>query len=203
MLSKLLMASVSVQGPPSLKWNTTLSNSSMTFSDNNRTATNGGNLYQTAFADLPTNSGGKYYWEVTETISNNFGNIGVGTSTQNDIFYQDASGSWYVQRSSNTSFESSGWTGQAGSVNTYNDSSRNYGFAYDVDSRKLWVRQDGGSWVGGGNPASGTTPSVTLSGTAYLVGNTYQTNTQSFTIKDKSSQTYNPPSGFDAIGGDA
>lgn len=180
------------------------SNTNMTFTNGNRTAANGGNTswYQTAFAALPTNSGGKFYWEVTESISNPYANIGVGNSTSNAIFYQDASGPWYVQRSENSSFSISTWTGEAGSVSRYDNANVRWGFAYDVDTRKLWVRQNGGSWIGGGDPTNtSSTPSVTTSGTTYLVGATYNTSDQSFTITLRSAQTDSLPSGYIAIGG--
>ena len=62
-------------------WTKPPTNTSMTFSNGDRTATNGGSGYQTAFAALPTSSGAKYYWEVTTSISNIYANIGVGNST--------------------------------------------------------------------------------------------------------------------------
>lgn len=198
-------ASNSVTPQLSFVWATTApSNTNMTFSNGNRTAANGGNTswYQTAFAALPTNSGGKYYWEVTESISNPYANIGVGNSTSNDIFYQDATGPWYVQRSENSQFTISTWTGVTGSVSRYDNTNARYGFAYDIDTRKLWVRQNGGSWIGGGDPTNtSSTPSVTTSGTTYLVGATYNTSDQSFTITSKNSLTDSVPSGYTAIGG--
>lgn len=194
--------SVTPTSAPTFVWETGApSNTSMTFTNDNRTASNGGSGYQTAFAALPTTSGGKYYWELTETISNNYANMGVGNSTSNNQFYQDTAGPFYVQRSETASFTSKVWTGSSASVNTYNGSSRRYGFAYDVDTRKLWIRQDGGSWIRGGDPASGTDPSVTLTDTSYLVGSTYNGSDQSFTITSKTAQTDTPPSGFTAIGG--
>lgn len=41
-------------------------------------------------------------------------------------------------------------------------------FAIRLTSRRVWVRRSGGSWVGGGDPAADTTPTVTLSGSADL-----------------------------------
>lgn len=183
-------------------WTKPPSNTSMTFSNDDRTATNGGSSYQTAFAALPTVSGGKYYWEVTETISNAYGNTGLGTSTSNNQFYQDTAGNYYIQRSSDTSFTNQGsWSNNGLTSTSYSGASVRFGYAYDVDTGKVWVRINGGSWIGGGNPASGTTPTVTISGTVYLVGSTYDSNTESFTITSKTAQTDTPPSGFTAIGG--
>lgn len=195
--------SVTPSATPEFVWATGApSNSSMTFSDGNRTATNSGaGSYQTAFAALPTTSG-KWYWEVTETISNNYGNTGLGTSTSNNQFYQDTSGNYFIQRSSDSAFTNQGsWSSSSTTSTAYNSSSVRFGYAYEVSSGKVWIRINGGSWIGGGNPATGSTPTVTISGTVYLVGSTYDTNTQSFTITSKTSQTDSVPSGFTAIGG--
>lgn len=183
-------------------WTKPSSNTSMTFSNGDRTAANNGSGYQTALAALPTSSGGKYYWELTTNISNIYANVGVGNSTSNAQFYQDVVDPYYVQRSNSSSFTTQTWTSSSGgSVNTYNGSSQRYGFAYDVDTRKLWVRQAGNAWIGGGNPTTGTTATVTLTGTSYLVGETYNTSGESFTITDKNSVVDAVPSGFTAIGG--
>lgn len=40
--------------------------------------------------------------------------------------------------------------------------------AVDVDTRQVWLRQSGGAWAGGGDPAAGTSPTATLSGTGKL-----------------------------------
>lgn len=37
--------------------------------------------------------------------------------------------------------------------------------AVRVSTRRVWIRQNGGSWVGGGDPAADTTPTATLTGT--------------------------------------
>lgn len=38
-------------------------------------------------------------------------------------------------------------------------------WAVDSATRKVWVRLHGGAWLGGGDPALGTSPTATLSGT--------------------------------------
>lgn len=183
-------------------WTKPPSNTSMTFSNGDRTATNGGSGYQTAFVALPTISGGKYYWELTTNITNQYGNMGVGNSISNNQFYQDVIDPYYVQRSSGNSFTTQTWTSSSGgSINSMTSGTQRYGFAYDVDTRKLWVRQNGGSWIGGGSPTSGTTATVTLTGTSYLVGETFNGSSESYTITDKNSQVDSVPSGFTAIGG--
>lgn len=41
-------------------------------------------------------------------------------------------------------------------------------FAVDVATRKVWVRKGGGAWLGGGDPATGTSPTATLTGTGNI-----------------------------------
>lgn len=36
-----------------------------------------------------------------------------------------------------------------------------YDIAVDTATRRVWIRKSGGSWIGGGNPAAGTTPTFT------------------------------------------
>lgn len=40
--------------------------------------------------------------------------------------------------------------------------------AVRVSSRRVWIRQSGGAWIGGGDPAANTTPTGTLGGTGAL-----------------------------------
>lgn len=41
------------------------------------------------------------------------------------------------------------------------------GFAFDASTRKLWVRRSNGTWEGGGDPAAGTSPTLTLAAGTY------------------------------------
>lgn len=71
--------------------------------------------------------------------------------------------------------------------------------AVDVTSRKVWARNSGGSWLGGGDPATGATPTCTLSGTGdiYAVASNIQWHGDSITIHtDPENVTGSAPSGF-------
>lgn len=76
--------------------------------------------------------------------------------------------------------------------------------AVDVPNRKVWIRRSGGSWLGGGDPAAGTSPTLTLggSGALYVVGSCYRPsfNASRYIILhgDAASTTGTPPSGFTA-----
>lgn len=71
-----------------------------------------------------------------------------------------------------------------------------------VDGRKVWIRANGGAWYGGGDPALGTSPTATLSGTSALrvMGTSRNPNTASgdyITLCSAPSEiTGTPPSGF-------
>jgi hypothetical protein len=41
-------------------------------------------------------------------------------------------------------------------------------FAVDADLRRIWIRKSGGAWIGGGNPATNTSPTHTLAGTGRI-----------------------------------
>jgi hypothetical protein len=76
--------------------------------------------------------------------------------------------------------------------------------AVDTATRKVWVRQEGGAWLGGGDPAAGTSPTATLSGTgdiypAYWVSDTGSLVNRFTTLNTElSGTTGTVPSGFTA-----
>jgi hypothetical protein len=79
----------------------------------------------------------------------------------------------------------------------------NIEFAVDVSTRKVWIRQNGQAWAGGGDPAAGTSPTVTLSGSGaiYPVGwisTSGPSGRQVALHVDAGSTTGTPPSGFTA-----
>lgn len=83
----------------------------------------------------------------------------------------------------------------------------NIGVAYDSATGKLWLRRNG-TWLGGGDPAAGTSPTMTIStgGTYYFYVGTYSCSISSgsyvYDIKPNTAvQTYSLPSGFSAYAG--
>lgn len=77
------------------------------------------------------------------------------------------------------------------------------GVAFDADTGKCWVRFNGGSYEGGGNPAAGTTPTFTLAGPGpYFptAGNTSNTASQSAALNAGQRPFANAaPTGFKAL----
>lgn len=76
--------------------------------------------------------------------------------------------------------------------------------AVRVATRRIWIRQAGGAWVGGGDPATDTSPTLTLggSGDIYVAATVNKTsatpNRYSQIHPDAGSTTGAVPSGFTA-----
>ena len=53
----------------------------------------------------------------------------------------------------------------------------NLEFAVDAATRSVWMRSNGGAWIGGGDPAAGTSPTFTVpgSGALYAVATSFNT----------------------------
>lgn len=70
-------------------------------------------------------------------------------------------------------------------------------FAVRASSRRVWVRQNGGAWLGGGNPATDTTPTVTLALTGALRACcTVARLTSTARLHNAAETTGTPPAGF-------
>lgn len=73
--------------------------------------------------------------------------------------------------------------------------------AIDRDTGKVWINKNNGAWLGGGDPATGATPTGTIaSGLAsYPLHITDNAPAGSFNVRihgDSSNQDFSPPSGF-------
>jgi hypothetical protein len=68
--------------------------------------------------------------------------------------------------------------------------------AFDVGTKKVWTRVDGGAWAGGGDPVAETTPSGTwsFSGAVFLTFSSYDG--AAATLYGGSTPVYPPPSGY-------
>lgn len=192
---------------------------SISYTNANRTATvSGGSSYATAYAAVPRTSG-KIYFEVVFGANNNYANVGIAQNKYTG-FAQDGTAPLFEHRSENTYWNGSAagklspwaaYTGydnssSAGIVAWGDNVNRTYGCAYDPATGKMWITKDGTNWLGGGNPASGTSPTVSgVTADFYLLGGGYTASSGSavFTINDRTALTYAAPSGFTACGGAA
>lgn len=76
-------------------------------------------------------------------------------------------------------------------------------FAVDATNNasiKIWIRKSGGSWEGGGDPATGTTPTATIAitGSLYAAATPYQDPCYEELLANPADMTGTAPSGFTA-----
>ena len=73
--------------------------------------------------------------------------------------------------------------------------------AYDPSTRNVWFALNGGSWVGGGNPATGSTPSTTLNANdrGYCFGASVYTSAGVTINTGQRAFAYTAPSGFSPL----
>jgi hypothetical protein len=105
-------------------------------------------------------TGQKFYWEVTLDGSNTQ-QVGIAdfskTNTTNSA-PGDAGRNGYIYLTTGFVYNNGTAILSGLSSSTTNDV---IGVAYDATENKLWVRKNNGSWFGGGDAASGTTPTAT------------------------------------------
>ena len=175
--------------------NITLSNSDLTAqsSDIANDGTADGNVRCTL-----GKSSGKWYAEITvDAVSTAGGNGAPFVGVADSVFTTSTSTIGSSADSSQGRFANSlGGSGNVGGF-TVGDV---ICVAYDADSRKVWLRKNSGAWAGGGNPAAGTTPHKTLSGTGALYVFAQQSYASRVTVNfGGAAFAYTPPVGFVGI----
>jgi len=158
--------------------------------------------HQIVYGTFPITTG-KWYWEV---VVNN-----ATTSTVNIVGIQSyvgfadgtycgvsGNGIGWGYTTNNGNFYSSNFTVSGSAPVLANGT---IGIAYDADAGKIWFRNTSGSWVQG-DPAAGTSPTGTLSGTATTMMpavSFYNSNgAWSFNFGQQAF-SYTAPSGFKAL----
>jgi hypothetical protein len=183
-----------------------LSNSNRTLSGTLNTSN-----WCTAYIRSSSTRTGKYYYEVKNegsTLKNVLmgfirqSNWVIGTPSHYNSNYYNAG--FYCVHSGNVGGGNTGViTNGSLSVNAAYDWSTINDImccAVDFDSGKVWYRKNGGSWISGGDPVTGTSPTYTLPSGAYdpsigLYG--LSTNTFSLTANFTPSEwAYTPPTGY-------
>ena len=152
-----------------------------------------GNQTQTLWRGIPSTmvaSSGKWYFEVENGQSNQYIMVGVGSadgnewrelttispsSTQAKMMYS-YNGGIYGYNSSTDAWQYGGGFMALGDIQS---------FAVDLDNGYMYSRKNGGSWIGSGNPASGS------SGTGGIAIPWYQTNQTVFILTVASSTLTN------------
>ena len=144
---------------------------------------------------------GKYYWEVTLNGSN-LQQIGIADLTKTNTTNSapgDSGRNGYI-------YLTDGKTYNNGTLlSSYSSSTTNdvIGLAYDAPSNKLWIRKNNGSWFAGGDPAAGTTPTMTTSSSysyTAVLGAGGGTDAVNASVNfGQRAFAYTPPSGFLAL----
>jgi hypothetical protein len=133
----------------------TLSNGALRVTTTTGTATVGSQAMQS----------GKWYFEVTTTSASNprVGVFDLGVSAPADL--GGSVNSWCILNSSSRTYTG----GVITSYGSYTGSSGNVTMvAYDADSGKLWFGENG-TWFASGNPAAGTSPSMSSVTGSFIV----------------------------------
>jgi hypothetical protein len=158
----------------------------------------GNNLYVT---NTPTNwvystmeVVGKQYIEWTMLSNSNPAGtrniIGLSEQGLPSADYQaNSTGSWSISAPDMNVYDNAG-TGS--SIANYTNIVNNdvLGIAVDRDAGKMWVRVNGGSWLGGGDPEAGTTPTVSFSTTKPLFWTCYGYDTSDISVMNFGATAY-------------
>jgi len=129
-----------------------------TLSGGNLNATSGTNsvIYSTfALTD-------KIYWEVTlnGSATQQLGIADFSKTNTTNSAPGDAGRNGYIYLTTGGIYNNGSLVLGSLSTATTNDV---ICFAYDSANNKLWIRKNNGTWFGGGDPATGSTPSATTS----------------------------------------
>lgn len=177
-------------------WDPVLSGAGCAFSNGNRTYTSGGGTHDNAVGALYRSSG-KYYWEMLiDTYVGSQTTVGMYASTPGASTWPGLNGFGIILNSTEL-FWSAVDQGAAGGAAVLTGDVM--AFAIDFGAGKMWYALNN-TYVGGGNPAAGSSPLITgLSGplTQGILGVTGTVATIHGVASDL---TYSPPSGFSAWG---
>ena len=174
----------------------------MTMADGNLKWTGSGSTARNVEASIAMTTG-KFYWEFTTVnITGGGGNLGCGVSNNLAMPATVEPGNnaygWELLTSGSTTTMYKNNSGSVTSYSTYTAGDV-WGIALDVDAGKLWFSKNG-TWVAGGNPASGTTPDYTgLTGPLIPYGYGYNTGDVGIINFGQRPFAYTPPTGFVAL----
>lgn len=154
-------------------------------------------------------SSGLFYWEVTPTTTMpNYVGFGLIAETVNGSATAGvgATGLWGVYPSSNL-YTSLNGTGQTNTGISTPALGCTFAVAYDCSTGKIWfgyASSGAGSitWIGGGNPATGSTPTGTISTSSQLfpfLSSNNGTSDKSAINFGQRPFAYTPPTGFVAL----
>lgn len=183
-----------------IKWNSADKGAAVNLTDSDLTASSTAASWQSVRTLGGAMSSGKWYDEVI------LGSIGVYSCIFGVCTIGYSMGTYVGSSSGGWSLHAKGSGGnlrvfRQGSYQDYGSgvsSSARVKMAVDIDNGKGWLAVVGASWIGGGDPAAGTSPTFTFtaSTTLYVAGSVYSGNG---TITRVSSYTDTVPSGFSGM----
>lgn len=151
---------------------------------------------------------GNCYFSVEAGYSGAGESVGVGVARESGVLFVE--GLYYGQLATGTATYVPENTVYANAAVVGNDtdaaaSPQILEFAVRSASGTVWIRRAGGAWIGGGDPASDTTPTATLTGSGDIcvVATIYRPSASSYRyveIHRVADITGTPPSGFAAGG---
>jgi len=150
---------------------------------------------------------GKWYAEFTDDTAtydgNRFGILNIFNNsnyTNSNPFIGWASDGYVIYKTSTPAIykNNNGVTTQIASSNW--SAGANISIAVDIDNSKIWWRVNGGAWLGGGDPAAGTSAVFTIaSNTTYAFAVAPYNNNAVTANFGQRPFTYTPPAGFKAL----
>jgi len=185
---------------PAATWNPLDKASGITLSNGNSRADGAGGYYSVRST---ASVSGKRYFEMLINVTAVGGNStakGVSDGTQS-LYSPHYAGS--------TSLSAGVWT-PSGQIYINGATTSGIGaqpvgvtrteWAVDSATRKVWVRVHGGAWVGGGDPALGTTPTATLTGSGgiFAMATPFHSGEWSDLVSNPANMIGAAPSGFTA-----
>lgn len=147
-------------------WNPADKGGNITLGGFNLTAQGNGGVFNSVRATT-SRSTGKYHWEnvATGTSVSAVSVVGFGTSSMSLTSYVGNSATSVGIQVSNGSISANGFS--CGSTGVTFAASDVMAFEVDLDAKKIWLAKNG-TWVASGNPAAGTNPLCTWTGTLTL-----------------------------------
>ena len=169
-LKQTIMAAGGSPPPAGVTWNPADKATGITLSSGDRSAarTGGANTYVGVRASAPVTA--KSYWEISVTWAAGGGRAGMGLARSGMSLDTNSD---YIGGTVDSAslFGPRNDTYYNGPVSDYSDSSGAsvYAFAFDPATGNLWIRElvvSPSAWFGSGDPATGTSPTLTIGATA-------------------------------------
>lgn len=183
-------------------WNPAAQGALILLSNSDRDSTNASGLVDwDSGRGLTSHATGKWYAEETMTINTASSNMfGLGTSAAllNTYLGTDAESFGIQNDTSSTTYHNGAYGASGITAPILGEQSM---VAYDAGAGKIWLGSQG-VWAGGGDPATGTSPTFTVTpGTALYLMHSKARSSQAATLCNQAAENaHSIPSGFSMWG---